>query len=170
MKNKRKAVSNSLAIGMITEGEDSSAYDTSPHYRHTTCVSVGGPGGLDGQCSASSAPCDAVSLPTTAGGGLGSHEPAVFLSDARQSCMPVLQPLSGRNEQAGQMVVPCGVEESVDSITCVPAHAITVDGLVSTFTVANTMSPSVRSGPSGMFSGGSLILFVFLYYVSLFTL
>ena len=170
MKNKRKAVSNSLAIGMFTEGQDSSAYDTSSHYEDTACVSVGGPVGLHGQCSASSAPCDAVSLPTTAGGGLGSHEPAVFLSAARQSCMPVLQPLSGRNEQARQMVVPCGVEESVDSITCVPAHAITVDGLVSAFTVSNAMSPSVHSAQSGMFSGGSFILFVFLYYVRLFTL
>ncbi|PWA88586.1 helitron helicase-like domain-containing protein [Artemisia annua] len=139
-----------MAKGMPAEGFHPLACVRGATYQHAASISNDASAGSNAGYDYANAADHAASSSNVITGASGSSHSNVRLTDALQSSTPALQVSIENDQQVGVTGVPAMLFDNRDRLTshmptCVnplshlPAQAITVDGLVSTFIVSNMM-------------------------------
>ena len=142
MRKKRKATANNMAQDMPVEEPQSLVFDGRLGYNYDVSVSTGGVGGSDRQHRR-----------------LNETHRSQVLGDASAGTSGPSQ-----FDELGIDVPQASASAHASSLADLPAQAITVDGLVSTFELSDTMHQAFQSHADATSLQGWFAVFVVLCY------
>ncbi|PWA81778.1 helitron helicase-like domain-containing protein [Artemisia annua] len=144
-----------MARDMPMDGLHSLACDSASNYQPATSVSHGILEGSSGQYTGLTVMYDVASSGSIVARGLDCFHSNVVLTAALGSPAPALETPGHAAQQVCLMPVQSMMPAHVNAVSQLPAQAIKVDGLVSTFTAANIMPDPLRCHESRLTSEGS---------------
>ena len=170
MRKKRKAVANTMAQDMYAEQSCDAVGDSVS----TSNAALDESDGRSINMPATQQPLD---FSVVAGYSSGSSQSDMLLPSSFRSSEPLLYGPSGVSFEPSMLAAQSGTSDTqpqddasthVNNVVQLPAHAITVDGLASSFTLSEIMGRSLQSGGDVIFDEGLVILCICWCYLSFF--